>query len=69
MVDPIVDYIRIKMIRKGKLKSEEAAVWLRKCTIVVELILELLITLIVGLLLHKVGDFLLVFILYTPLRF
>ena len=34
----------------------------------VELILELLITLIVGLLLHKVGDFLLVFILYTPLR-
>ena len=68
MVDPIVDYIRIKMIRKGKLKSEEAAVWLRKCTIVVELILELLITLIVGLLLHKVGDFLLVFILYTPLR-
>lgn len=68
MVDQIVDFIKVKMIRKGYLKPEETEAWLRKCTIVVELILELLITLFVGLLLHKVGDFLLIFALYAPLR-
>lgn len=68
MVAQIVDFIKAKMIRKGYLKPEETEAWLRKCTIVVELLLELLITLFVGLLLHKAGDFLLVYILYMPLR-
>lgn len=68
MVDQIVDRIKVKMIRKGFLKPEETETWLRKCTIVVELLLELLATVFFGLFLHRVGDFLFVYILYAPMR-
>ena len=68
MVDQIVDRIKVKMIRKGSLKPEETETWLRKCTIVVELLLELLATVFFGLFLHKVGDFLVVYMLYAPMR-
>ena len=68
MVDQIVDFIKVKLIRKGILKPEETESWLRKCTIVVELLLELMITVVFGLLLHSLVDLLLIYAVYAPMR-